>query len=172
MIDPHTFGGSKASENLASILNNEYPRLCRKVGAYYNDFSERLCQMTHCWRFFPRGGLLELMELFRAKKFELIRNSNLPAVVESHLLNVMSVQYRTYRKCVKELIDKNADFVDRKFHIGQHVTVLCDINDAYGETYIPKGSKVKVQNYHEDKKGYEYELPYGFCVGKDWLRRI
>ena len=172
MIDPHTFGGSKASENLAKILNTEHPRLCRKVGSYYNEFSERLCQMIHCWRFFPRGGLSELMELYRAKKLETIRKAKLPMLVESHLLNVMTVQYRTYQRCAKELIDRNEALVDRKFHIGQWVTVTDDINDSYGETYIPKGARVKVQNYHEGQKGYEYELPYGFCVGKDSLRRI
>jgi hypothetical protein len=172
MIDPHTFGGSKASENLAAILNNDHPRLGRKVGAFYHDFSERMCQMMHCWRFFPRGGLLELMELFRDKKIERVKQAKLPTVVESHLLNVMAAQYRTYRRCAKELIEKNAKIVDKKFQIGQWVTVMDDIKDSYGETYIPKGSKVKVQNYHENQTGYEYELTYGFCVGKDALMRI
>lgn len=174
MIDPGTFGGSKASKNLASILNTEYPRCCRKVGMHYNKFSEMMVQMMNSWRHFYSGGLLELMELYRAKKFEVVKKSKLPPVVESHLLNVMSQQYRLYRKVAKNLLERHQkeNLPKQRFHVGQHVMVMHDVRDAYGEIYISKGEVVKVQNYDESRKGYEYELPHGFCLGEEDLRRV
>ena len=174
IIDPGTFGGSQASKNLSDILTNQHPQCVRRVGAFYGSFSEMMVQMMNSWKHFYNGGLLELMQLYRDKKFQLVKDSNLPEVVKSHLLNVMTQQYRLYRKVAKNLIERQRqeNLPKQRFHIGQHVFPMHDVKDSYGETYISKGEVVKVQNYHEDQKGYEYELPYGFCLGEKDLRRV
>jgi hypothetical protein len=93
-VDPHTFGGSPASENLAKILNDHYPHLVSKVSCFYHKFTEHLTNCLYSARHFPNGGLRTMMELYKQHKFESIRKSGMPDVVISHLLNVMTTSYK------------------------------------------------------------------------------
>jgi len=160
MVDPHTFGGSKASENLADILENHYPRLIPKVSRY---------AWNHRY-----AGLASLMALHKEKKLAQVQDSNLPEEVKSHLLNVMCVVYHEKLKVIKSMHEHNAPKSDRRdFEIGQKVKLLYDVKDDYMETYIPKGSVVKIEGFRKLKEYlYIYKLPYGFWVGKDWLEKV
>jgi hypothetical protein len=61
---------------------------------------------------------------------------------------------------------------DGGIKIGDKVRLLHDIKDAYMETYLSKNEIVKIKDIHLDYKGYEYELPYGFCIGRNEFIRI
>jgi hypothetical protein len=109
-IDYHTFGGTEASEILASILNTKYPRCVRRVSSYYHKYTRDLIAMVYSWKYFVNEGglLLEFMELHKQKKFAIVEKSNLPAEVKSFLLNVMSVSYYSKRKVVKNLLKNHS----------------------------------------------------------------
>jgi len=106
-LDYHTFGGTEASETLAFMLTTKYPMCIHKVSSYYHQYNRDVTNMMYAWKHFKNGGLLELMELHKQKKFSVINNSNLPAEVKSFLLNVMSVSYYAKRKVVKNLLKEN-----------------------------------------------------------------
>jgi hypothetical protein len=93
-VDPHTFGGSVASENLTKILNEKYPHLVAKVGAYYGKFTEHSTNCVYAAIHFPNGSLETMMNLYKEQQFETIRKSGMPDLVISHLLNVMTVAFR------------------------------------------------------------------------------
>ena len=106
-IDSHTFGGSKASETLALLLNTKYPRLVGKVGRYYHKYTADLTSMVYSWKHFtPNNGgcLVELMELHKHKKFSKIKHSSLPEEIKNYLLNVMSVSFRMKHRVIKNLL--------------------------------------------------------------------
>lgn len=103
-IDPHSFGGTKASETLAFLLNTKYPTLVRKVGSYYHQYNSDLADMSTSWWHYKDGGLIELMVLHRDKKFSVVENSTLPTELKSFLLNVMSVSFAKRLSDVKTLI--------------------------------------------------------------------
>ena len=102
-LDPHTFGGSPASESLASILNNN-PRYVAKVSAYYHKFTEHLTNCLYSAQHFPNGTFNVMMELYKEHRFEHIRNSGMPDVIISHLLNVMTTSYKTNLRVVNRLM--------------------------------------------------------------------
>ena len=106
-LDRHTFGGTAASEMLAFMLITKYPMCIHKVSGYYHQYNRDVTNMVYAWKHFKNGGLLELMELHKQKKFSIVNNSNLPAEVKSFLLNVMSVSYYAKRKVVKNLLKEH-----------------------------------------------------------------
>jgi hypothetical protein len=93
-VAPHTFGGTPASENLSKILTENYPQLVSKVGAYYSKFTEHSTNCIYAAIHFPNGSLETMMLLYKNHIFESIKESGMPTVVISHLLNVMTVSYR------------------------------------------------------------------------------
>jgi|APCry1669193128_1035447.scaffolds.fasta_scaffold15299_2 hypothetical protein len=103
-VDPHTFGGSPASENLAKILNDHHPRLVTKVGAYYHKYTEHLTECLYAAQHFPSGSLRGMMELYKQHRFEHIRNSGMPDTVISHLLNVMSTSYKINLRVINRIM--------------------------------------------------------------------
>lgn len=102
-LDPYTFGGTVASENLANILNTRYPQCIAKVSRYYHKFTSHLTNCIYAWRHFPDNGFILMMDLYKEHKFKTVKESNLPEVVKSHLLNIMSGTYREKIKIVKRL---------------------------------------------------------------------
>lgn len=58
------------------------------------------------------------------------------------------------------------------FKKGDKVTVKDDIRDEYQEVYIYAGQEVEIKDVIPSQIGYEYKLPYGFCVGADDLTKI
>lgn len=103
-VDPHTYGGSPASEKLSAILNENYPNLVTKVGAYYHKFTEHLSNCVYASHYFPNGGMRIMMELYKRNKFEAIKKSGMPEVIISHLLNVMSFSYKINLRAADELM--------------------------------------------------------------------
>jgi hypothetical protein len=101
-VNPYTFGGSTASGNLSKMLNDQYPHLVSKVGAYYGKFSEHCNNCVRAAKHFPNGGLGIMMCLYKEHKFESIKKSGMPEVVITHLLNVMTYSYRKSIKFINE----------------------------------------------------------------------
>jgi hypothetical protein len=93
-LDPHTFGGTRASEKLADILNEHYPELVTKVGGFYHKFTAQMTNCANAAHHFPEGGLRTMMELYKKQKFETVSKSGMPPAVISHLLNIMSASYK------------------------------------------------------------------------------
>lgn len=56
--------------------------------------------------------------------------------------------------------------------VGEKVKLSDDIRDRYGEIYLSKGEIVEISKIDEEKKGYEYELPYSFYVGRDRFEKL
>jgi len=106
-IDPHTFGGSPASESLAKILN-EHPRFVSKVGAYYHKYTEHLTECLYAANHFAGGSLRPMMELYKQHKFESIKKSGMPEVIISHLLNVMSTYYKINLRVINRIMAESA----------------------------------------------------------------
>lgn len=103
-LDPHTFGGSRASENLAKILM-ENPRLIRKVSSTYHKFTHNLGRLLVTAKYFRGDGFIqEIMSMYRKKIFDKVKNSNYPTLIESHLLNVMNASYAETLVKVKDII--------------------------------------------------------------------
>lgn len=97
-LDPHTFGGTKASENLALILM-ENPRVIRKVSSTYHKFTLHMSLFVKCADHLGMGLIQELLCMYRNKQFDRVKNSKYPTLIESHLLNVLSVSYaKTIKK--------------------------------------------------------------------------
>ena len=92
-LDPHTLGGTKASETLAKILNEQFPQCIAKTSAFYHKFTAHLASCVRSSKCFSDGGLATMVQLYKEHKFKVVRNSNLPEIVKSYLLNVMSVSY-------------------------------------------------------------------------------
>jgi uncharacterized protein (DUF3820 family) len=101
-VDPHTFGGSVTSKHLSNILNDQYPHLVSKVGAYYCMFAEHNNNCVRAAKHFPNGGLGIMMQLYKNHKFESIKKSGMPEIVITHLLNVMTYLYRKSIKIINE----------------------------------------------------------------------
>jgi hypothetical protein len=59
-----------------------------------------------------------------------------------------------------------------KYRRGQLVKLNRDIKDSYGETYLSNGETVQIKKVIPEQKGYEYELPYGFCVGEESIKLV
>jgi hypothetical protein len=97
-LDPHTFGGSRASEALADILSKQHPNLISKVACVYHHFSVCMKGLRKSWPNFKGTEAIFLMELCRTHLFDKVKNFNLPPLVESHLLNIMTASYRDNRK--------------------------------------------------------------------------
>lgn len=93
-VDPHTFGGSRASESLARVLNEQHPELVTKVGGVYHKFTEHLTSCEQAAAYFPNGGLRTMLEMYKQHKFATVRKSTLPDIVKSLLLNVMSTAFK------------------------------------------------------------------------------
>ena len=94
-LSPHTFGGERASENLAEILRTQYPVLVWRVGRYYGRFTRILSSLVSSYEHFSRkADLTRIMEMYRDEEFGRVKKLNLPQIVESHLLNVMTAAYR------------------------------------------------------------------------------
>jgi len=91
-LDPHTLGGTKASENLAKILM-ENPRLIRKVSSCYHKFTLHMSKFVKCADHFGLGTLQELMCMYRNKQFNRVKNAKYPKSIESHLLNILTAAY-------------------------------------------------------------------------------
>lgn len=108
-IDPHTFGGSPASESLAMILNDQYPNLVSKVSVHYHKFHRHLTTCLYSAHNFPDGSLEAMMELYKQHKFTMINKSDMPDVVKSHLINVMSASYKINLKVVSRLMKESHD---------------------------------------------------------------
>ncbi len=113
-IDPHTFGGSKASENLALILNDDHPELVTKVGAYYHGFTGHLTNCLYAAHHFPNGGLRVMLELYKKHKYETIKNSGMPEKVISHLWNVMSTAYKVNLIVINRIMKESNDRQNNK----------------------------------------------------------
>ena len=107
MIDFHTFGRTKAGETLVIFLNEKYPKLTSKVSVYYHKYARDMRSMRNAANCFQNGGLLELMDLHKQKKFEAVKNSSLPTELKSYLLNVMQVLYAENLKEIKGLLYDN-----------------------------------------------------------------
>jgi hypothetical protein len=96
-MESHTYGGSKAAEVLVDILDNKYPHLKRKVGAYWSDYSftmnqlDRDCDLNHCVK-------ENLCSLFYQDMMKTVGESGMPSEVISFLRNVMSKRWRELRK--------------------------------------------------------------------------
>lgn len=107
MIDKHTFGGTKASENLAQILNIEYPKLSHKVSRHYHKFSLMMKNLRNFQKICYSGDVLILMALYKKHTFDNVTQLSLPSKVESHLKNVMICQYRICYEHVKRSIKES-----------------------------------------------------------------
>lgn len=54
-----------------------------------------------------------------------------------------------------------------KLEIGDHIRLKKDIRDAYMEVYLSEGDIVTITQVYPAQVGYEYQIPYGFCIGKE-----
>lgn len=106
-LDRHTFGGTKASENLADMLITKYPRCISKTSKFYHKFNAHMTSCVYALKHFPNGGLITMMELYRDHIFDSVNKSSLPEEVKTHLLNVMTYSFRWKYKVVKEINQSN-----------------------------------------------------------------
>jgi hypothetical protein len=60
----------------------------------------------------------------------------------------------------------------KQVKVGDKVRLLHDIRDAYQEIYLSEGDVVRITKIHTEYKGYEYCIPYGFCIGRDEFVRL
>ncbi len=59
-----------------------------------------------------------------------------------------------------------------KIKVGDKVKLLMNVRDAYGEIYLGEGETVEIENIHTNQVGYEYEVPYGFCISRDDFEKV
>ena len=108
MIDKHTFGGSKASETLAMLLNEKYPRSTGKVSRIYHKYTKDLTDIFIMWTSnYYADCIMDLLDLHRKKRMDTVNNSNLPNELKSYLLNVMSVAYGEKLHAIKFFLRLN-----------------------------------------------------------------
>lgn len=106
-LDKHTFGGTRASENLVDMLLKEYPQCISKVSKFYHKFNAHMTSCVYALKHFPDGGLITMMELYRDHIFDNVNKSNLPEIVKTHLLNVMTYSFRWKYAVVREINQSN-----------------------------------------------------------------
>jgi len=106
-LSPHTFGGSRASENLTEMLNTQYPHIISKVSRHYHSFTRHMVDCLHASKHFSDGGFGVMVELYKQHKFDIVRQSNMPDFVKSHLLNIMSTSYKIRFAEIKKLMSNN-----------------------------------------------------------------
>lgn len=105
-LDPHTLGGTKASENLAKILM-ENPKLIRRVSSCYHKFTSIMAGLAKSAEHMDSGTVIEILHLYRNKKFAEVRRVNYPPNIESHLLNILTVAYAETLVKVKRIHNDN-----------------------------------------------------------------
>lgn len=76
------------------------------------------------------------------------------------------------KKELKEAEARRNEIARHRIKAGDLVKLLVNVNDSYGETYLSKGSKVKITQIFPNQVGYEYGVPYGFCVGRDDFEKV
>lgn len=106
MIEKHTFGGTKAGENLVSILKETYPRYVHSVSRYYHNFCLMMKHFQSFYKLCKDERILSLMNLYRKNEFNKVNKSKFPDNIKTHLLNILSVQYRVCYHKIRKLIDE------------------------------------------------------------------
>lgn len=51
--------------------------------------------------------------------------------------------------------------------VGDKVRLKMTIRDEYSEVYYDEGDVVDIRAIHPTQVGHEYQIPHGFCIGKD-----
>lgn len=93
-LDPHTFGGSKASENLVTILNTEFRSLRTSVGRTYHKYTSILSSLKLSKDNFDNGNLATIIEIYYNYIINHIKLKKYPPKVESHLLCAIKIAYK------------------------------------------------------------------------------
>ena len=93
-LDPHTFGGSKASEKLSKVLNEQHPELVAKVGGFYHKFTAHLNSCVIAAPYFQGGGLCTMMELYKQHKLAIIQETTMPDIIKSLFSNVVLTAFK------------------------------------------------------------------------------
>lgn len=175
MVEPHTFGGTRASEVLAKMLNEKYPQCTTKVGAYYAHYTRDLKGFSCAWQCFPNGGLMELMLLHKKNRFETIKQSSLPEEIKRFLFNVLCVAYNMKSRSIRRLYELNKpEKLSRKYQVSERVVVVHDIrDDASGMIIYPRGSHSRVTKFFKVSEGcYEYVLDDCVRVADYYLEKV
>jgi len=90
MLKAHTFGKSKAAQDLAKILS-ENPKQIRKSQKFSSDFNHGIHQIGHIP---DRGVRTAVLQGWRDRQLAHVKASVLTDEVKRFLCNVMSCHYR------------------------------------------------------------------------------
>ena len=94
-MDKHTFGVSRAAVNLVAILGQETPKCADRATRILTKYLMSMSSLM----FIPQKNTREAaLEIWRDGFRKQVKEAEFPVVVESHLLNVATGQFRKFKR--------------------------------------------------------------------------